>query len=373
MFGSQVYKLFLIVLFCLITQNVFGQIEVNKIKLLPPGHIIGQYGDTIYNKSSGVWNFSNDTLKNVIIQGLETVASAENTYWVSAGFPNSGKFYRSIQAALDAIVAPQNQTQAKTIIVFPGRYQSFIVSKPYIHILGLGSPVIDSQIVNFQTEIIASNVTLENLTYVDDYVDSLGGYSDLYMTAIKSNVGVTLKNIKILYNNVYMLNDLDETMYLYGIDLTSQNIGNSFIENCLIDIKVLHDPSTPNELYVYNMKLFGIASQKYTGFENSLVVNNSKIKLEGTSYKNADSIQTYGIYCNQSVFVNNDNEISRFKIKNTEIELRGASKSTSIFYSIGYDIPGIIQDVYSNKTVNLTSNFMLYNNFFNFPTFKITN
>lgn len=371
MFGFRVYKLFLIVLFCVITQNVFGQVETNKIKLRPPGHIIGQYGDTIYNKSSGVWNFSNDTLKNVVIQGLETVASADNTYWVSPGFPNAGKFYRSIQAALDAIVAPQNSTQAKTIIVFPGKYQAFIVSKPYIHILGLGSPIIDSLIVNFQTEIIASNVTLENLTYVDDYVELLTGYGT-YMTAIKSNVGITLKNIKVLYNDVTSLSDIDETIYLYGVDLTTQNIGNSFIEDCVINIKLTHKPDAPVDEYIYNLKMFGIAGSKFTGFQNSIVVNNSRIKLEGNSYDETDSLSIYGIYYNQSVFVNNDNELSRFKIKDTEIELKGVLKNTAKYYSIGFDVPGIIQNVYSNKTVNLTSSNIFYNNFFNYPTFKIT-
>lgn len=277
----QIYKL--ILLFLLIASAALGQIRPDGIRLTSPGYIIGPNGDTIRNSSPNVWSFSNDTLKNVIIPGLETVALAKYTYWVSPTFPNSGRFYNNIQSAIDNSTTANNDSNRVTIIMFPGNYKGFNCTKSYITFLGLGDVKIDSnlnayQLINFT----GTEIKMENITLSDRRI----GIVDIpYFRVLYTTGSMYLDNVNINFKNFQNEYSLDHFQF---VGFAFQNTtGNIIMKNCNIKARIIFfpDPAPYSPTYLELISVLASGYSDVSFYSENCKINITTLGNEFVSHK----------------------------------------------------------------------------------------
>lgn len=268
----------LLFLFLLITSTVFGQIRPDGIRLTNPGYIIGPNGDTIRNSAPNVWNFSNDTLKNVIVPGLETVSLAKNTYWVSPTFPNGGRFFNSIQMAIDSSTVANNDSNRVTIIIFSGNYKGFDCNKSYITFLGLGDVKIDSnlniyQLVNFT----GYEIKMKNITFTNRRI---GTVDVPYFRVLYTTGSMELDNVNIDFENFINLY-IDNNYQFVGFAFQNTS-GNIVMKNCNINTKVIFLPDPPQiyPIYVESISVLASGYSDVSFYSENCVINSIPVGSE---------------------------------------------------------------------------------------------
>lgn len=351
----RTYKLIFLLL--LISSAALGQIRPDGIRLTYPGFIIGPNGDTIRNTAPNVWSFSNDTLKNAIVSGLETVSLAKYTYWVSPNFPNTGKFFKSIQTAIDSSVTANNDSNRVTIIIFPGNYKGFNCTKSYITFLGLGDVRIDSnlnsaQMINFT----GTEIKMKNITITDR---RLAAYVDVpYFRVLYTTGTMDLENVNIKFTrfvNVYNLSDVEFVGFAF-----QNTSGKIKLKNCEVYTKIFIDQDPPfgNPSYSH------VKSILISGYSDvSFYADNCKIysKQFGSEFI---SFKFYGFWVASPTSL----RPYAFFIKNSEVyndETEEYGYEPSVYtdtYSIKSDSYVNIFGLISNKNFSLDT---LYNSTYN--------
>lgn len=358
-----IYKL--IFLFFLITTSVLGQIRPDGIRLTNPGYIIGPNGDTIRNSAPNVWDFSNDTLKDVVVPGLETVALANYTYWVSPTFPNSGRFYNSIQGAINGSAVANNDSNRVTIIIFPGNYKGFNCSKSYITFLGLGDVKVDSnlniyQLVNFT----GSNIKMKNITFSDRRIEQA---SNAYFRVLYTTGTMELDNVNIDFRTFESRYE-DESFEFIGFAFQN-TAGNIIMKNCNINIRVSFQPDAPQILPIYS-KVIAVLASGYSDL--SFYAENCRLNIKPLGNEFVVH-KTNGFWFTSPINITP----FRFLIKNSEVYINFDGE-------YGYELPNFLErySFKSDSYVNLfniisNSSYLIdttYNSTYNVlidPNFKI--
>lgn len=321
MYMFKIFKI-LILFLLIISVEIQAQTTTDGIVLKSPGRIIGQNGDTLYNSGPGTWTFSNDTLKGVIFPGLETMAMANNTYWVSPSFPNSGKYWNSIQGAINAAPNPTSDSNQVTILVLPGNYNGFNCNKSYINIIGMGNAIVDSSIsTTKQCQISGHNVKIDHIKFSNKRVPTIteSSFSIIYLA---TQAGLTIENSSISYiNQLYDYYDVAD-VNVNGIDGSNSDLSDLVITNCDIDLTFNFIPtSTPFDFISVNFN--GVTG--YRGGSdahlNRVIVNGLKVYIDvaatGWYYFDINGI-------NIIMYDPIDGYFWRTRIKNTEIYIRTA-------------------------------------------------
>lgn len=340
----KIYKALLIILFGLTYMSATAQTNTNGLRLLNPGYIIGPKGDTIYNVSPGVWSFQNDTLKNVVIQGIETISSLNNTYFVSSTFPNTGKYYSTIQRAIDSI-SGTNDTTYKTIVVLPGKYSGFTCSKSYVNIIGLGNPIITDVNYSF-VNLTGTNILFKGFKiFRKNHLIENSYFRAINLTGSKisiSDVDIDLS----LFQNIYSITPT------FSLIRASSGVDSLTIINCNLVASKLDEYESVVSTN-YGISIENAACKFYT--------RNVNIKLEFYN-GNVDPVGTtmnvYGIYFNTTdgtkykriinstnIYINVDSDfytINTYSVK----DVSGSSSNT------------LIKDCIFNTDLGLTATYV---------------
>lgn len=337
---QKIYKYLLIVLFGLISLSANAQLNSNGLKLTNPGYIIGPKGDTIYNVSPGVWSFQNDTLKNVVIQGLETISSISNTYFVSPTFPNSGKYYSTIQRAIDSISGANDSTY-KTIIVFSGIYAGFTCSKSYVNIIGIGLPLITDNSYSF-VNLTGTNILFKGFKiYRKNHVIENSYFRVINLTGSS----ITLDNIDV---NLAWFNNIYSSSPTFSIIRAASSVDSFSVINSNLQVSKIDEYESVTSTN-YGISIEGSTSKFYSKDNNiKLEFSNGTVDPVGTI------LNIYGIYFNTS----NTTKFKR-KILSTNIYLNAEDDFTSVNKYSVKDVSGastntLLINVISNSDIGLT-------------------
>lgn len=368
MFISQIYKIILFLL--LFVSIASAQPEVNGLKLITPGRIVGQNGDTIYNAGSNVWQFSGDTLKGVVIPGLETIALANNTYWVNPAFPNTGKFYSTIQAAINACPSPTNETEGITINILGGRYSGFNCAKSYITFLGIGDVIIDSLYTSeIQVVVNGIKIKMSNLKFTNARIPALQNENlNFKIINMDNNATLTLDNCYIQYTDFTNNTATDGAFANFFCVYSAINLNNNLIvKNCNFDVKYIASDDDNGNVSTFG--IYGIFISTGSLTSNIFNIENSKIRLETISGPNITSTG-FGIYMFKPDYEYN---FWRANIYNVQVENNtdGVELGSGEFYAIKSLSAPLITNFYANKPISVPTDSVYQYGIFSNPNFKI--
>jgi hypothetical protein len=292
-----------------------------------------------FNSGTGVWSFSVfDTIK-ATFPNIETISTTKNTYWVSPTFPNTGKFYSSINAALAAAPSPNNDSNRILIVVYPGNYDGFTCSKSYVEILGVGKPIIDMNISTTRGSYVTGNkVKLKGLVFSDRRIPSLS--SDVY-TALDVTGEISIEECEIRYT-AFTNTSINTPLEFNGIKCGS--LGNVIIKNCSIDLNITYEPSVdPPEKIDLEVNSIKINTGSY---EFKTMIDGLKLSTTGNTSSDFLDIVSIGI----NNYNSSPEKYWLTKVFNTDIFLLGG-----VGISINSNTLMILNNIFSNKSIDISA------------------